>query len=345
MERRNIVVVGASAGGFDAIQRFIGGFSSNLEVTILIVWHLSPEVVGVLPRVLTKEYGHFASNAIDGDPIEPGRIYVAPADYHMLVERGRLRVTKGPKENRFRPAIDPLFRSAAITYGPRVIGVILTGALDDGASGLWAVKSFGGVAIVQDPAEAEVRSMPESALTATPVDYNVKVGEMGPIIERLSKKLVGGPVAPDPDTVSRLSKEVEIAMGKIAANYELLPEGKISRLTCPDCHGVLTNFVEGDQLRFRCHTGHAFSGNNLLKNIDREIDEYLWSAVRACNEAIMLLNTLGDQYAEHNNPKLAAVYFNKVRDMERRLASILAAVHFAEAMPPDIAIANAKTQK
>src|SRR5687768_2905429 len=156
METRNIIVIGASAGGFEAIKKLVSGLPSDLQASVFIVWHMSPDVRGVLPQILNKLETLPAEHAVDKEPIVPNRIYVAQPNFHLLVERGRVRVTKGPKENRFRPAVDPLFRSAAYAYGSRVIGVILTGALDDGTSGLWTIKHLGGMAVVQDPEDAEV---------------------------------------------------------------------------------------------------------------------------------------------------------------------------------------------
>jgi two-component system chemotaxis response regulator CheB len=336
MERRNIVVVGASAGGLDAIRALIAGLPADTEVIVLIVWHMGPGVSGVLPRILSKDGKHKIANAVDGDPLEPGRIYVAPPDRHLIVERGRVRVTKGPKQNRFRPAIDPLFRSAAIFYGPRVIGVILSGSLDDGSAGLWAVKNFGGTAIVQDPDEAEVPSMPENAMKATKVDYTLKVAEMGSVIDKLSKEFVQDIFPKTSQKAFQLTQEIESVMGRGLSSFSLFQEGKPSNLTCPDCHGALNTFVEDERLLFRCHTGHSFSPAVLLDGIGSEIDEHLWNAVRASQEATMLLNNLGDHFAEHNNPKTAAMYFNKARETERRLAVILSALHFYESLPQDV---------
>jgi two-component system chemotaxis response regulator CheB len=345
MERRNIIVVGASAGGLEAIRRFVAGFPPDTDVSILIVWHIAPNVTGILPRVLNKDRGLFATHAVDGERLETRRVYIAPPDHHLVVERDVLRVSKGPKENRFRPAIDPLFRSAALVYGPRVIGIILSGALSDGSAGLWAVKNFGGIAVVQDPNEAEVQSMPQSALNAVQVDYKLKVSEMGPVIQNLSTELVDERPPDDSQEAHHLAQEVDIAMGKTAAGYKVFEQRKISRLTCPDCHGALSSISEGGLVRFRCHTGHAFSIGALLDNIGIEIEEYLWNAVRAAQEATMLLNNLGDHFAEYNDPKTAAMYFNKAKETERRLSAILTALHFHESMPADVAAENAKTTK
>ena len=188
METRNIIVVGASAGGFQAIKTLVADLPSDLQASLFIVWHMSPDVRGIMPQVLNRLETIPAEHAIDKEPIMPNRIYIATPNFHLLVERGRVRVTKGPKENRFRPAVDPLFRSAAYAYGSRVIGVILTGALDDGTSGLWTIKHLGGRAVVQDPNDAEVPSMPENAIREVDVDYIVPVSEMADLLVRLSQE-------------------------------------------------------------------------------------------------------------------------------------------------------------
>jgi two-component system chemotaxis response regulator CheB len=164
MSKRNIIVIGASAGGFNAIRKTVANLPADLDASIFIVWHMSPGIKGILPDVLNAMNTIPASNALDKEEIVSNHIYVAPPDHHLLIELNRLRVVKAPKENRFRPAINPLFRSAAQAYGNQVIGVILSGALDDGTAGLWRIKFDGGISIVQDPADAEVPSMPESAM-------------------------------------------------------------------------------------------------------------------------------------------------------------------------------------
>src|SRR5512138_1119018 len=173
MAKKDIVVIGASAGGMAALEKVVGGLPADLAAAVFIVWHLSPGMKTLLPAVLSRAGPIRAAHPRDGDAIEPGRIYIAPNDRHMLLEKGYIRVTKGPKENRFRPAVDPLFRSAAYVYGPRAIGVVLSGALDDGTSGLWSIKLRGGTAVVQDPSDAMHRSMPLNALDHVAVDHKV----------------------------------------------------------------------------------------------------------------------------------------------------------------------------
>lgn len=190
MEKRNIIVIGASAGGFEAFKKIVQDLPPDLDASIFIVWHMSPDIRGILPEVLNKLNKIDAAHAYDQEPIKPNRIYVAPPDHHLLIEEGRVRVTRGPKENRFRPAVDPLFRSAAYTYGSRVIGVVLSGALDDGTAGLWRIKNNGGIAVVQDPADADVSSMPENALREVHVDYCVPVADLGGLLAKLSSEEV-----------------------------------------------------------------------------------------------------------------------------------------------------------
>ncbi len=217
---------------------------------------------------------------VDGDPIRPGRIYVAPNDHHMLLERGYIRVAKGPKENRFRPAIDPLFRSAAYMYGPRVIGVVLTGALDDGTAGLWTIKLRGGTAVVQEPSEALINAMPLNALCNVEVDHKLPLAEIGPLLGRLVEQ--PAPVAREiPEDEQRKTRhEIRIAEEEDGLEENVMQFGELSPFTCPECRGVLAELREGKIVRFRCHTGHAFSANSLLEGANEQVEARLWDAVR-----------------------------------------------------------------
>ncbi len=329
MAQRNIIVVGASAGGFETIRALVAALPVSLPASIFIVWHMAPEIRGVLPHVLNKYNTLPAANAVDGELIEQGRIYVAPPDRHMLLEEGRIRITRGPKENRFRPAVDPLFRSAAYAYGAQVIGIILSGALDDGTSGLWTVKRRGGVAIVQHPRDAAVASMPESALREVEVDYNVPVAEMPALLERLCIEPVPSAINIIHATMEenkRTETEIRAAYDDTDAARQIMQFGEFSPYACPECHGVLTALQEGGRVRFRCHTGHAFSTDSLLANITERIDDSLWSAIRGMEESMMLLNHLGDHCAEVNQPRLAARYFQKAKEADTRLETLKSVV-------------------
>jgi len=319
MENRDIIVIGASAGGFEAIKHLVSALPPSMDASIFIVWHMAPHLRGILPDVLKKFETIPAAHALDMEPIVRNRIYVAPPDRHLLIEDGKVRVTRGPKENRFRPAVDPLFRSAAYVYGPRVTGVILSGALDDGTAGLWAIKQHGGLAVVQDPADAEVSSMPEHAIREVKVDYCVPLADMANLLVKLSAEPLPDKKQGNMEDQERTKREVRIALGENALEQQLMKFGKLTPFTCPECQGVLTALQEGGRIRYRCHTGHAFSADSLLSSLTESIEESLWSAIRGVDESIMLLNHLGDHFAEINQPKLAAMYFKKAKEAENRI--------------------------
>lgn len=288
---KHIVVVGASAGGIEALRTLVAALPDDYPAPVCVVMHTGPQSPGVLDAILTRAGTLPALHPKNGERMKAGRIYVAPPDCHLVIEPGLVRVTKGPRENRFRPAIDPLFRSAAQVYGPNAIGVILTGSLDDGTAGLWTVKQLGGTAIVQDPAEALFPSMPLSAIEHVNVDYVLPLAEIGPLLV----KLTAAPVEAAPaDVPEGLNVEVKIAMehNPIDAGVEQL--GQPSIFACPDCHGVLLELKEGNRSRFRCHTGHAYSVASLLAAVDDAMEDSLWNAIRSFEEAQMLMTRVAE---------------------------------------------------
>jgi two-component system chemotaxis response regulator CheB len=325
LANKDIVVIGASAGGMEALQRLVCALPAGLPAAVFVVWHLSPGAKTILPIVLSKAGPLPAVHPRDGDPIENGRIYVAPNDHHMLLEKGYIRVARGPKENRFRPAVDPLFRSAAYIYGPRVIGVVLTGALDDGTAGLWTIKMRGGTAVVQEPSEAPIRSMPLSALDNVEVDHKLPAAQIG----RLLGRLVGETAGPAPvvarDELEKTEHEIRIAKEAEALEEEVLRFGELSPFTCPECRGVLAMLKEGKLIRFRCHTGHAFSAAALLSNTGEHVEASLWDAVRALDETVILLNRLGEQFAKSGDTAAADRCFDQAREAHERAQPIRAA--------------------
>lgn len=233
-----------------------------------------------------------------------------------MVEARHIRLTRGPKENRFRPAIDPLFRSAAQVFGARVIGVVLRGALDDGTAGLWAVKDRGGIAVVQDPSEAQQPSMPESALNNVAVDYCKPIAEIAQLLVALSRE----PVAQKGGTA--VSKEIDIETNigfeEDAAKLDVSRLGELSEFTCPECHGVLVRIKDGRLQRFRCHTGHAFSTGSLLAELTDYVEDSLWNAIRAVEERVRLLKHLAQHAAELNQAQLAESIACEIEDAKRR---------------------------
>ena len=329
---QRIIVIGASAGGFEALKKIVKELPADFNAPLFIVWHMSPDIRGILPQVLNRVNSIYAAHAYDREEIKSNRIYVAPPDYHLLLEEGTVRVTHGPKENRFRPAVDPLLRSAAYAYGSRVIGVILSGALDDGTAGLWTVKHYGGTAIVQDPMDAEVPSMPENAIREVNVDYCVGVSEIAKLLVRLTKQPVKKEeVMKDEQT----KKEIEIAAEENALEKGLMNLGELTPFSCPECHGVLSRLQSNNIIRYRCHTGHAYSVDALMTSITEKIEDSLYSAIRGMDEIIMLLNHIGDHLAEINQPKLAALYFKKAKEAQGRSELVRKAVLYHEQLSKD----------
>lgn len=285
---KDIIVIGASAGGIEPIRTILGSLPREFPASIFVVVHTSPDSPGVLNIIFDAAGPLPAVMAQNGARIQPGHVYVAPPDHHLLIEPGKMRLTRGPKENRFRPAVDPLFRSAAQTYGPRTVGIILSGGLDDGTSGLWTVKRLGGTAIVQDPAEAWASSMPESAMAHVRVDHVLRIEEIAPLLERLT---VIPADAPEEGSIvpENLDIEVNIAREERAADAGVFKLGAPSNYACPECHGVLLELEERHPLRFRCHTGHAYTIESLLSEMDDMIEDSLWNAIRALEERAMLM--------------------------------------------------------
>ena len=334
MDHRHIIVIGASAGGIEAIKQLVSGLPRDLEASVFIVWHISPDVKGILPDLLNALQVLPAAHALEGEPIRPGRIYVAPPDHHLIIEKDKVHITRGPRENRFRPAADPLFRSAAFAYGLHVIGVVLSGALDDGTAGLWAIKQCGGLAVIQDPQDAKVPSMPAKAAQAVKADHILPANRMGGLLGRLVKEVL--PSSYDNSTAAL--SEINIAMQKDTFKRTTgeFKSGELTPYTCPECHGVLAKLQEGGHVRFRCHTGHAFSADALLAAISETIEHALWNAIRNIRESVFFLNHMGDHFADANQPKLAAVYFKKANEAELRAQMILQAVHNHEYINADM---------
>ena len=329
MPRRDVIVIGGSTGAFEAFKTIAAGMPQDLEASIFVVWHMAPDAGSVLPQILNNAGPLFATDARDGERIESGRIYIARPDHHLIIDDGHARVTRGPKENRFRPAVDPLFRSAAYNYGSRVIGVVLSGGLDDGTSGLWTIKQRGGIAVVQDPKDAEMPSMPESAIREINVDHIVPVDEMPQLLVRLTGQEVPELTESQMSQIAndkRTGLEVRIAAEVNALEAGIMEWGELTPFTCPECHGVLTQFKDVERPRFRCHTGHAFSADSLLADLTQTIEESLWTAIRGVDESIMLLNHIGDHFAEINNGSAAAKFFQKAIEASGRNEIIRRAV-------------------
>ena len=288
--KRNIIVIGASAGGVQALTSLFQCLPATLEAAVLVVLHIPAHTRSELHHILSSRSPLRVVVAEDGQSLEVNMGYVASAERHLIgTPNDIVRVTRGPRECHVRPAIDVLFRSAATVYGSRVIGVILSGTLDDGTAGLWAVKDRGGMALVQEPSDAMYGSMPESAIKHVAVDF---VGG----IEALAKRIVnlaGEHVDPiEADSSKDRAIENLIAAEGNGIQAGVMELGLVSKYTCPDCHGVLVQIEEGPIVRFRCHTGHAFSLKTLASEVNGAIDKGLWDTLRAVEERVMLLRQM-----------------------------------------------------
>ena len=283
---RNIIVVGASAGGLEALDQLVGQLPAQLAASIFVVQHMAPHNSGEpLLRRLSRHTAFRPKLAENGDRFRAGRIYIAPPDSHLLVKATKVLVTKGARENRHRPGIDPLFRSAAVAHGARVIGIVLTGMLDDGTAGLIAIKRCGGVAVVQDPRDAAYSGMPFSALDNANVDFCVPLAEMGLLLTTLvsQRHRKSKAVPSDIRTEALIAERVVSDVSQVNGLGDQVP------YNCPGCGGVLWEMDTPGQKRYRCHTGHSYSGAALLASQSEKIEEMLWISLRMFEERKNLL--------------------------------------------------------
>jgi two-component system, chemotaxis family, protein-glutamate methylesterase/glutaminase len=271
-----------------------------------------------LPEILSRSGKLKASHAKDGEAIQLGRIYIAPPNFHLLLDDEKVVVKKGPKENRFRPSIDALFRSAAYTYGARVISIVLSGMLDDGTSGMWTVKRMGGITIIQDPHEAVCPSMPHNVMEYVDVDYSVPVNEMGNILQQLIGEEVNHIPQLPADEFMRLKTEVAIASENTSCEMGIINMGHPSALTCPECSGALTMMKDGKLTRYRCHTGHAYTSNSLLENASKTTEDNMWKAVKSIEEVMMLLKRSEAEFIEAGKENKAAECHSKVEIIKQK---------------------------
>jgi two-component system, chemotaxis family, protein-glutamate methylesterase/glutaminase len=289
----NIIVIGASSGGIEALKELTAGLPSRLEASVFIVLHTLPTTPSILPQILAKGSQLPVRLAQDGEPIRNGRIYIAPPDYHLLLERDHLHLTSGPREHFSRPSINPLFRSAAHTHRENVIGVILTGQLDDGVAGLWEIKRHGGIAVVQDPTEALYPSMPLNAIDNVEIDFTVAIADMPALLSRL------------------VVEDGKMQEGLI----EKEQDGRPVDVTCPDCRGGLRQYQFGQITEFRCRVGHAHSLLSMTETHRETQERALWAAIVALEEGAILSKQLADATGSH-------AYVTEAEDKTRHAATL-----------------------
>lgn len=337
MPNRDIVVIGASAGGVEALKRLVRALPGDFPAAVFIVLHLRSSSRSLLAQILDKEGVLPAVQASDGDRFEPGRIYVARPDCHMLLGRERIVLHRGPRENMSRPAIDPLFRSAAAAFESRVIGVVLTGTLNDGTAGLYAVKRCGGIAVVQDPADAEHPEMPRSALRDVAADHVVPLADLGPLLVRLVRE----PAGPGPWVPEAIRLEAGIQMDGKAGMGVDDALGKPSHFTCPDCNGALWEIQDGKPQRYRCHVGHSFTARALMAGQSKAVETALWSALRALQERADLLRRMATEAHEQGRVRSTRMYEERASEYEQDAGLIRQVLfHGASTHPEDMAEAG-----
>jgi two-component system chemotaxis response regulator CheB len=330
---QHLVVIGASAGGVNALLEIAEKLPRFFAAPICIVQHIGSNP-SLLPELLRYRGANHATHVEDGQQLTPGTLYVAPPDRHVLIEADRLFLTHGPKENHARPAIDPLFRSAAVSHGPEAIGVVLTGQMDDGTAGLRAIKDCGGVAIVQDPETAAEAEMPRSALQNVDVDHCVPLHDIPSLLQRL----VGvSPPRMRPAVPEEVVREVSINRG--ASTMEDLQHlASPSPLTCPDCGGGLWEMKDTKPLRYRCHTGHAYSSLSLSRAQKDSSEHALWSSVRALREREMLLRRMAGISSAMGESAQAAAASAQAERIRRQAETLQ---EFAESVPAGLELDTA----
>src|SRR5262245_31715750 len=322
MGTRDLLVIGGSAGGVEALVFLARNFPSDFPAAVVVTIHLPPQGGSVLDELLTSVGPLPAAFAAEHDRMRNGFIYIAPADRHLIVEGDFFTLGLGPRENSSRPAIDPMMRSAALCCGSRAIGVVLTGTLGDGASGLWAIDQCGGTTIVQDPDDAAFPDMPANALNRLRPDHIVKLSEMPQLLTRLVTQPAGKTMPVPPS----IGFEVAIARGGHAAIEQMDLVGKRSGFACPDCHGAMWEIDEGDLVRYRCHVGHTYTADLMALALDDNLRRALGSALRAMEERRSLAGNLQDQAERKGQSRLASSWAHRSREFQRELDVIRDAI-------------------
>jgi two-component system, chemotaxis family, protein-glutamate methylesterase/glutaminase len=337
MAKHDIIVIGASAGGVDALLNVVKALPAEFNASIFVVIHLSPYSPSQLPKIISRGGALQAVHPNDGATIEKGKIYIAPPDHHMLLEKeNKIVVRKGPKENRFRPSIDSLFRSAALLYGPRVAGVVLSGLLDDGTSGMWSINKNGGVTIVQDPEEAQFPHMVQNVMQYVDVDHIMMAAQISALLIRLADEKAPTRPALTREEMELLKMEVIIASRDNAFEMGILNMGELTTYSCPECKGALVRFEEGEMIRFRCHTGHAYSSSTLLAGVTTQVEEKLWEAMQGLEATNMLLSQIAEHYRESGNLASARQFETKAKEVAGRAKLLQDVVFTQELMSEDI---------
>jgi two-component system chemotaxis response regulator CheB len=315
------------------LKELVKGLPGDLDASVFIVLHIGASDPSHLATILRSHSILPVTQAEDGESVRRGHVYVARPDYHLILEAKTVHLARGPRENRCRPAIDALFRSAAYVHGSRTIGVVLSGTLDDGTAGLWWIKKRGGVTVVQDPSDAEFPSMPQNALRHVAADHVLPSASIGRLLGRLSEQAARSEEEP---ASQELEVEAVITKEGRALQAGVMDLGPITPYTCPECHGALVQLKEGGIPRFRCHTGHAYSINTLLAEVTEYVEGTLWASIRAIEESAMLLKHIGRHIAsEGQEPATIRLFEEKAGDTLKRADAIREVVQAHQTLSQD----------
>lgn len=312
--RRNVIVVGASAGGVEALRALAAALPPDLPASVLVVLHVPAYGGSVLPAILRRAGPLSARHPTSNEPLRGGEILVAPPDNHLLLDDSLVRLSRGPRENGHRPAVDVLFRSAARAAGRRVIGVVLSGVLDDGTAGLAAIAARGGATVVQDPAEALYPGMPKSAIEHVEVDHVLSVDEIAKLLARLCEEEIEDEEAPLPPI---MEVEANVAMMDDETMDQEVDLGQPSGFSCPDCNGVLWEIRDGQIMRYRCRVGHAWSAESLFGEQNQQLEGALWMALRGLEEKAALARTMRQRAIERDNRMTARRFADQAEEATR----------------------------
>jgi two-component system, chemotaxis family, protein-glutamate methylesterase/glutaminase len=320
---QDIVVIGGSAGSIEAVAELVRGLPPDFPGSVFVVVHFPGSVNSTLPRILSRAGPLPARHARDGEPIEPGRIYVALPDFHLHLSDGHLRLTRGPKENGHRPAVDPLFRTAAHQFGSRVVGIVLSGNLNDGTAGLLTIKQHGGLALVQSLDTALYPGMPRSAIDNVPVDHVLPVSEMAELLAQLAVESA----APLEMTLMPEGHSPAQEADEFALTDRHMQPGVPSTMSCAECHGVLWEVKNEELVRFRCRVGHAYSDEALLVHQSEQLEAALWTALRALEEHTALGRRLAARANSRGHAHSAAAFTEQAMDAEHHASVIRNVLH------------------
>jgi two-component system chemotaxis response regulator CheB len=313
---KKIIVIGASAGGIPAIKTLLTDLPPDLKAAVFVVLHVSSRSSGWnLAKIFQKHTTLVCKPGTDGELIEPGYLYIAPPNHHMMLKNGKVSTNQGTRENKYRPSIDVLFRSAAVAYGVQVVGIVLTGLLEDGTSGMSAIKRCGGTCIVQEPDDAEYSDMPQSVLNKIRVDHQVPLTEMGALLKTILHK----PLAKRVPVPRELQVEADITEKMMTTINDLKEIGIKSDFVCPDCGGSLYAIKNDPAPRYRCHTGHVYTQNTLYDVQGLHLEESVWISIRMLEERYNLLLLMATNAKESGMDEIAGSNISRAAEMEKHI--------------------------